>query len=68
MLADRLPPHDIRAEESVIASLLIDSETIGQISGFLNPEDFYRERNRWCYEACLELLNRAEAINQVTDP
>ena len=66
MLADRLPPHDIRAEESVIASLLIDSETIGQISGFLTPEDFYRERNRWCYEACLELLNRGDAINQVT--
>ncbi len=66
MLADRLPPHDIRAEESVIASLLIDSETIGQVSGFLTPEDFYRERNRWCYEACLELLNRGDAINQVT--
>ncbi|CAI8052124.1 Replicative DNA helicase [Geodia barretti] len=32
----------------------------------MKPDDFYRERNRWCYEACLELLNRSEAINQVT--
>lgn len=66
MLADRLPPHDIRAEESVIASLLIDGETLGQVSSFLLPDDFYRERNRWCYEAVLELFNRGEAINQVT--
>ncbi len=66
MQADRLPPHDIQAEESVIGSLLIDGESITTISGFLKPEDFYRERNRWCFEACIELLNRNEAINQVT--
>ena len=66
MQADRLPPHDIQAEESVVGSLLIDGESITNISGFLKPDDFYRERNRWCYEACLELLNRSEAINQVT--
>ena len=45
---------------------MIDGESITNISGFLKPDDFYRERNRWCYEACLELLNRSEAINQVT--
>ena len=66
MIGDRLPPHDISAEESVIGSLLIDSEAITRISGFLKPEHFYRERNRWCYEACLRLMDRGEATNQVT--
>ncbi|MEX0761863.1 MAG: replicative DNA helicase [Dehalococcoidia bacterium] len=66
MQADRLPPHDIQAEESVIGSLLIDGESITRISSFLKPDDFYRERNRWCFEACLALFDRDDAINQVT--
>ena len=66
MLADRLPPHDISAEESVIGSLLIDGEAITQVSPFLDPDDFYRERNRWCFETCLDLFERGEAINQIT--
>ena len=64
-VGERLPPHDEMAEESVLGSLLIDSEAILQIP-FLKLEDFYRERNRWAYEACQALFNRSEAINQVT--
>jgi len=63
---DRLPPHDIQAEESVLGSLLIDGEAIIRVTVFLQPADFYREPNRWCYEACLGLFQRNEAINQVT--
>ena len=64
--ADRLPPHDIDAEDSVIGSILIDSETLPRITTFLKPTDFYTERNRWCYDAALALFERGEAINQVT--
>ena len=66
MYADRLPPHDVAAEESVVGSILIDGESVTHISGFVKPNDFYTERNRWCYSACLSLLERGEAINQVT--
>ena len=66
MYAEQLPPHDIAAEESVIGSLLVDGEAITQIAGMLKPEDFYREQHKWCYEACLSLYHRNEAINQVT--
>jgi len=61
-----LPPHDVEAEEAVIGSLVIDGEAIFQIAPFLKPEDFFREKNAWCYEACLALYQRNEAINQVT--
>ncbi len=63
---DRLPPHDIEAEEAVIASLLVDSEAIYQVTPILRPGDFFREKNGWVYEACLELWSRDEAINQIT--
>ena len=66
MQADRLPPHDLNAEESVLGSILIDGITITQIAGFLSADDFYREINRQCFEACYDLFQRDEAINQVT--
>ena len=66
MYAERLLPHDMDAEEAVVGSLLIDGEAITSVTAFLKASDFYREKNRWCYEACLALVNRREAINQVT--
>ncbi len=66
MYAEKLLPHDIEAEEAVIGSLLIDGDAIMRVTSFLKPEDFYREKNRFCYEACLDLFRRGEAINQVT--
>ena len=63
---ERLPPHDIEAEEAVVASLLVDSEAIFHVTPILKPGDFFREKNGWVYEACLELWQRDEAINQIT--
>ena len=66
MYAERLPPHDLNAEESVIGSILIDGEALTKTTAFLKPVDFYSEKNRWCFDACLALFDRSEAINQVT--
>lgn len=63
---ERLPPHDIEAEEAVIAALLVDNEAVYRVTPILKPIDFFREKNGWVYEACLELWNRDEAINQIT--
>jgi len=66
VIEEKLPPHDIEAEEAVLGSLLIDGEAIHKIATFLKPEDFYREKNLWVYEACFSLYERNEAIDQVT--
>lgn len=66
VVADRLPPFDVEAEEAVIASLMVDEDAIYKIQGIVRPEDFFREQNRWIYEACLALWDRTESINQVT--
>ncbi len=66
MYAEKLPPHDPDAEEAVVGSLLIDGEAINRVAALVKPEDFYRERNRWCYEACSSLYNRGEAIDQIS--
>jgi len=63
---EKLPPHDIDAEEAVIASLLVDGDAIFKVAPILRPEDFFREKNYWAYEACVTLWERGEAINQIT--
>jgi replicative DNA helicase len=63
---EKLPPHDIDAEDAVIGSLLIDGEAIYKIATFLQKEDFYSEPDREIYVACLALYRRSEAINQIT--
>jgi len=66
MNGEKLPPHDIDAEEAVIGSLLIDGTTIYKIATLLQQPDFYHEQNQWIYGACLSLYQRNEAINQIT--
>ena len=63
---EKLPPHDDEAEEAVIGSLLVDGEAINEIASDLKPDDFFGERNKWIYEACLALYRRSEAITEVS--
>ena len=63
---NRLPPHDLDAEEAIIGSLLIDGTAIYKIATLLSKSDFHHERNQWLYEACLGLYERNSAINQIT--
>ncbi|MGH7898299.1 MAG: replicative DNA helicase, partial [Candidatus Binatia bacterium] len=64
--AEKLPPHDIEAEEAIIASLLVDPEAIYKVAPKLRSDDFFREKNAWIYEACRALWDRSESINQIT--
>jgi replicative DNA helicase len=66
VVLDKLPPFDVEAEEAVLASVLVDEDAIGRVEAIVQPEDFYRDQNRWTYEAALELWARNESINQVT--
>ena len=57
MVEEKLPPHNIEAEEAVLGSLLIDPDAILKVAVSLKPEDFFSETNRVIYQACLSLIN-----------
>ncbi len=63
---EKLPPHDVEAEEAVIAAAMVDADAIYRIAPILKPSDFFREKNAWVYQACTDLWARDEAINQIT--
>ncbi len=65
-LTDRVPPNNIEAEEALLGSLLIDPEAVYDVAAFLRPEAFYREQNKWIFEAILDLNERREPVDLIT--
>lgn len=65
-MLDKVPPHNIDAEQSVLGALLIDPESINQVAKFLQPEDFYLESHKLVYEAILDLDEAGEPVDLLT--
>lgn len=63
---ERLPPFNAEAEESVLASILVDPDAIYKVQSILTPPDFFQEQSKWIYEACLAIWNRDASLDQVT--
>ncbi len=63
---EKMIPHNIEAEESVLGSILIDPEAIAQVADFLRPSDFYREAHRLIFSAMLKLYERHEPADFIT--
>ena len=66
MCADRLPPQNQEAEQSVLGSLLIDPDAIIKIASFLNADDFYREIHQYIFRAMADLHERRQPTDFVT--
>ncbi len=62
----RAVPSDVDAEEAVLASILVDDDAIFKVQPELAPPDFFKDTNRFVYEACLDLADGGVSINQVT--
>jgi replicative DNA helicase len=63
---DKTIPANPEAEEAVLGSLLIDPDAVIKVASFLEPDDFYREKNAWIYQAILDLHERREPADFVT--
>ena len=65
-LLNRQVPQSLEAEQSVLGSILIDSQCVTDIIGILRPEDFYNQQNREIYEAIYTMFNFSQTIDPVT--
>jgi replicative DNA helicase len=62
----RIPPHSQDAEESVLGAMLIDRDAVIAVAEFLTPDDFYDERLKEIYKACLDLYEERVPIDVLT--
>lgn len=62
----KIPPHDLDAEKSVLAAILIDKDAIIKVSEILKPESFYSKAHQAIFEAMLELYDKRMTIDVIT--
>ncbi|AVX21861.1 primary replicative DNA helicase [Carboxydocella sporoproducens DSM 16521] len=63
---DRVPPHNLDAEQSVLGSMLLDQEAVFKAMEIIRAEDFYRDAHRLIFEAICDLADRSEPVDIIT--
>jgi len=63
---EKILPHNLEAEQSVLGGILIDNEAIIKVADFLSPADFYKGSHQKIYQAMLELYQNKEPIDILT--
>jgi replicative DNA helicase len=66
LFADRLPPHNLEAEQAVLGAILIDPSSLVTVTERLRPEDFYRQGHQRLFQVMIELSERGEPLDLVT--
>lgn len=64
--AQRIPPHSLDAEQSVLGSMLLDKEAVAATSELLLGEDFYSDAHKEIYEAILDTYDQGKPVDLVT--
>lgn len=64
--AERVPPHSLEAEVSVLGSCLISKDAVVVALEVLKPDDFYRNAHRVVFEAVQALSGASEPVDAVT--
>jgi replicative DNA helicase len=62
----KVPPHNIEAEQSILSAILIENNTLPEVLEILSDQDFYREAHRKIFKAMVELFERNEPADLVT--
>ncbi len=57
-LNDKVPPHNIEAEQAVLGALLLNWGAMSEVVSNLKPDRFYSLQNRTIYEAMLKLFSK----------
>lgn len=66
LLADRLPPQNIEAEQAVIGAIFLEPTALTLASEILIPEDFYRAAHQKIFNAMLKLNDSGKAVDLIT--
>ncbi|CEO87785.1 replicative DNA helicase [Syntrophaceticus schinkii] len=65
-ILDRVPPHNLEAEQAVLGALLLAPDTFAVVSEILWPESFYGEGHRELYITLKEMAEAGRPIDLVT--
>ncbi|HET9187360.1 MAG TPA: replicative DNA helicase [Acidothermaceae bacterium] len=64
--AERTPPQDINAEQSVLGGMLLSKDAIADVVEALHGQDFYRPAHQTVFDVILDLYGRGEPADAIT--
>ena len=64
--SQRVPPHNLEAEMSVLGAMLLSAEAVEIALKDLKPEDFSRAGHATIFESVGHLANRGEPVDAIT--
>jgi replicative DNA helicase len=63
---NRIPPHDLDAEQSVLGAMLESKEAIANVIEIIEPNQFYKPAHIEIYETIMALYGKGEAVDAIT--
>jgi replicative DNA helicase len=65
-LKDKVPPHNLEAEQALLGALLIDWSALTKIIQIIRVDSFYSKRNAIIFEAMLSLDKKGQQGDTIT--
>ena len=66
VLAARVPPHSIEAEESLLGAMLLSEHAVSMVSPIVGADDFYKPAHRHIFDTMQALAVAGQGIDPVT--
>jgi len=64
--AGKVPPQNLDAEMSLLGAILIDEETLADITEHVKPKDFYDKRHAIIFDAIMRLYEKNKPVDLLT--
>ena len=66
LLALKVPPHSVEAEQSLLGALLLDNQAFDRVADLVGAEDFYRDDHRRLWRHVCRLIEANRPADVVT--
>jgi len=66
MELNKVPPHNLEAEQAVLGAIMLESDMGSPVFAILQPEDFYRDNHRYLFAAIRDLFEKGEPVDLVS--
>jgi replicative DNA helicase len=63
---ERVPPHNLEAEESVLGAMMLSADAIADVIEVLKAGDFYRSAHGRVFDTLLAIYARGESVDAIT--
>jgi replicative DNA helicase len=66
IVAGKVPPQNLEAEQAVLGSILLKAETFGTVLEILKPQDFYKDSHKIIFEVMVDLFEKNDPQDVLT--